>query len=131
MTPDEDTWARGTVERTMSRRNMVQAQAAVANDVLWRRGYPLTDGNPPCDHPAFVASVNVTRLTATDDGPITGYSADIRIKCGRCGLPFRFLGAPGGLYPAHPTTSLIGDELRAPLAPIDPFVAALMECGHG
>ena len=76
MTTDEDkaaAWARGTVQRTMRRRQNVQAQAAIANDVLWRRGYPLPDGHMPgpCDHPTFSASVTVDRLTETDGGPVT------------------------------------------------------------
>ena len=78
MTTDQDkaaAWARGTVQRTMRRRQMVQAQAAIANDVLWRRGYPLPDGS----HARTVRAPDVQRigqvdrLTETDDGPVTHY----------------------------------------------------------
>src|SRR5260370_19509987 len=119
-TPDAaEVWARGTVARTMRRRQMVQAQGSIANDVLWRRGYPLPDGLPPasgdpadCEHWAFGARVEVNRLTQVDDGPVTGYSADIRIQCVECGLPFEFIGLPAGLSPSVATTSFPGDELR-------------------
>ncbi len=118
-------WARGTVARSMRRRQMVQAQAAIANDVLWRRGYPLPDGFPiqTCEHMRFAASVEASRLTEVDDGPVTGYSADIKVQCADCGLPFRFIGLPGGLEPDQPTTSLAGDELRAPLEPMPVHLA--------
>ena len=133
-TPDAaEAWARGTVARTMRRRQQVQAQGAIANDVLWRRGYPLPDGLQPahldpasCDHQAFGAHVEVSRLSATDDGQVTGYSADIRISCVECGLPFEFIGLPAGLSLACAMTSLAGDELRAPIRPMDPAVAALL-----
>src|SRR5215469_13774835 len=117
-----DDQARGTVERTMRRRQEVQAAAKVANDVLWRRGYPLP---VPCGHMKCAASVTVNRLTDVDDGPVTGYSADIRIQCANCGLRF-LLGAawPGGLSPGHPTTSLAGDEFRAPLEPMPAHMVA-------
>jgi hypothetical protein len=128
-----DDWARGTVARTARRRQMVQAQGAIANDVLWRRGYPLPDGLPPangdpadCEHQAFGARVEVSRLSDYDDGPVTHYSADIRIQCVECSLPFEFIGLPAGLSPSVPTTSFCGDELRAPIKPMDPEVAALL-----
>ena len=54
------------------------------------------------------------------------YAADIKVKCARCGLPFRFVGVPGGLHPGHPTTSLAGDELRAPLEPMPDDMAFLL-----
>jgi hypothetical protein len=121
---DAEAWAGGTVQRTMQRRQQVQAQGAIANDVLLRRGYPLPDGLPPCEHRRFGASVEVSRLSDTEEGPVTHYAADIRIRCDECGLPFRFIGVPGGLAPDQPTTSLAGDELRAPIEPIPAQIAA-------
>lgn len=63
-----DERTRGTVARSMRRRQLVQAQAAIANDVLWRRGYPLPDSQPivPCEHMKFAASVDVVTVTADD-----------------------------------------------------------------
>lgn len=131
-----DEHARGTVQRTMYRRLMVQAQAAVANDVLWRVGYPLPDGLPPstiavaaCSHARFGASVEVNRLSDDDGGPVTGYSADIRIRCAECGLPFEFIGLPAGLSPSQPTSSFAGDELRVPIKPMAIGVAARLADG--
>ena len=38
-----------------------------------------------------------------------------------------FIGLPGGLSPNRPTTSLAGDELRAPLEPMRPHIAAMLD----
>lgn len=54
-----------------------------------------------CAHENVAASVRVGRLSHDDGGPITGYVADVTVKCAGCGLPFRFLGL----------------ELRAPMEP--------------
>ena len=70
-----------------------------------------------CLHTRFVSGVAISRLTETDGGPVTGYSADIRIKCATCGARFRFLGTPAGYHPAHPMVNVDGTELRAPIAP--------------
>lgn len=71
----------------------------------------------PCDHMHFLAQVDVTRLTKEEGGPVTGYSADIHIKCEQCGEKFVFLGLPGGMAPNYPTVSFDGTELRAPIKP--------------
>lgn len=70
-----------------------------------------------CDHPTFQARTAVMRLTSVEGGPVTGYSADIRIRCSKCGLPFRFKGLPTGSSPDQPMASFLGDELRAPIEP--------------
>jgi hypothetical protein len=70
-----------------------------------------------CDHPNFKCDANIFRLTDGEGGPVTGYTADIRIKCSECGLPFRFRGLPAGSHFAEPTVSADALELRAPLEP--------------
>jgi hypothetical protein len=50
-----------------------------------------------CEHEKFDANVDVTRLTKTDGGPVTGYLAEIKIRCIQCGTPFAFKGLPMGL----------------------------------
>lgn len=70
-----------------------------------------------CDHAEFEADVRVSRLTGPDSPSITGYHADVRIKCVRCGEHFTWLGLPGGSLPDRPTVSVDGRELRAPIAP--------------
>lgn len=75
------------------------------------------DLDRPCPHAGFVAHVDVIRLTATDDGPVTGYTADVRVHCGQCGEKFRWIGVPAGLQPHRPCCSVDETELRAPLRP--------------
>lgn len=70
-----------------------------------------------CAHMNFKAKVDVGRLTDTDDGPVTGYTADVTIACADCGLPFRFLGLAAGSHFAEPRVSVDATELRAPLEP--------------
>ena len=70
-----------------------------------------------CDHENFVADVAVNRLTTDEGGPVTGYSADVRVRCLDCDEPFVFIGVPVGCTPRFPAASLTGDELRAPIRP--------------
>lgn len=72
-----------------------------------------------CEHARFSAEVKVTRLTDEEDGPVTGYAADVRVTCKACKTPFRFVGLPGGYHPAQPTSSVFGDAARLPMEPID------------
>jgi hypothetical protein len=70
-----------------------------------------------CEHENFNAVVAVNRITATEEGPVTGYNADIRVRCADCDEPFRWIGAPAGMSPAKPMVSIDETELRAPLRP--------------
>lgn len=70
-----------------------------------------------CQHKQFCASVEVGRLSKNENGPITGYTADVRIKCAECGLPFRFIGIECGSSPFAPKVSVDATELRAPIEP--------------
>lgn len=70
-----------------------------------------------CNHDEFQAVVGVHRLAEHEGGPIRRYTADVKIRCKACGLPFRFLGVDRGMSFSRPTTSFDGDELRAPLEP--------------
>ncbi len=79
-----------------------------------------------CEHLNFRCEAKVFRLTDGDDGPVTGYSADIRIKCAGCGLPFRFRGLAAGSHHAEPRVSANALELRAPIEPA--YVTEIM--GH-
>lgn len=73
-------------------------------------------GSPACEHVDFEANIQVIRLTDGDGGPVTGFTAEIRLKCVGCGEPFIFLG-PGGFSPTTPMVSADGLELRAPCTP--------------
>lgn len=70
-----------------------------------------------CQHEQFECVAKIGRLTDGDDGPVTGYAADIRIRCIQCGMPFEFIGVPGGYSPAQPMVSFDATELRAPIRP--------------
>ncbi|MHC4621205.1 MAG: hypothetical protein ACYTEQ_25945 [Planctomycetota bacterium] len=70
-------------------------------------------GDESCPHvPDIQACVDVTYLE--DSGR---WTADVKIECGKCGVPFRFLGVPGGMSFKYPMASIDGQELRAPIEP--------------
>lgn len=74
-----------------------------------------------CEHLNFTANVKVTRLTSEEGGPVTGYTTDITVNCHECGLPFTFVGVPGGYSPSQPMVNVDGTTLRAPIIPsMDP-----------
>ena len=78
-----------------------------------------------CKHKDFHAVVSVTRLE--DSGR---FSADIRIECNDCHLPFQFLGLPLGLDLNGATMSIDGQEACLAIAPVgsipQPFDEALV-----
>jgi hypothetical protein len=71
---------------------------------------------PDCHHNTFDAKVEVTRIT--DDDEVTGYLADVRIRCADCGCPMLFLGLPPGLDWNAATKSFDSKAARLPLAPL-------------
>lgn len=78
------------------------------------------DPAKPCEHETFHTDVGVHRLTncrMPTGGPVTGYTADITVRCVECGERFRWLGLDQGVHPGHPTVSVNGLEMRAPLCP--------------
>lgn len=71
-----------------------------------------------CEHLEFEACVDVNRLSREEGGPITGYNAEIQIRCRECKTPFSFKGVPAGSSYSHPTVSAVyGEELRTPIEP--------------
>lgn len=75
------------------------------------------DPDKPCPHEDFDAVVEVNRLTSEPGGPVTAYSADIRIRCAQCGEPFRWIGVQAGMRPDRPMVSVDETELHAPIRP--------------
>jgi hypothetical protein len=69
-----------------------------------------------CPHENFAAKVDCNRLTG-EGGKVTGYSADVRINCNDCGLPFEFVGVSAGFSPKQPMCDVSAQELRAPIRP--------------
>jgi hypothetical protein len=70
-----------------------------------------------CEHNNFTCNAQVNRLTNTDNGPVTGYMADIKISCTDCGIPFGWVGLDRGVSNYKTMVSFDGLELRAPLVP--------------
>lgn len=70
-----------------------------------------------CQHNNFITEAKVIRLTDVEGGPVTGYSADIKIRCADCSMPFRFLGLNVGYSTREPHTDVAGGELRIPIKP--------------
>ncbi len=66
-----------------------------------------------CNHPDFHSTVNVIRIEDT-----LSYSAEIRIRCIACGIPFRFTGLPGGISMTKPTVSIFANEVDLPIEPM-------------
>lgn len=71
-----------------------------------------------CQHKEFASTVSVNRLTKGEDGPVTNYSADIKVFCVNCGMYFCFVGVPCGFSYGGPTCSIDGTELRIPIIPV-------------
>lgn len=74
-----------------------------------------------CDHPEFEAMCEVNRLTSVEDGPVTGYSVDVRIKCAVCGEAFAPVGMPGGVSAREARCGLDG-VARIPLEPMSVWI---------
>lgn len=85
------------------------------------RRHEVTEGatlpRSTCPHDDFQVDAAVTRLTDADDGPVTGYTMDVRVHCRKCGVAFRFMGLPFGSHFAEPRRSADSQELRAPIEP--------------
>jgi|SRR6516225_1265828 len=78
----------------------------------------MIDADLPCPHEDFAASVEVNRITRSDDDPtVVGYSAEITVRCDQCGEPFRWTGVRAGLSPKEPMCNVDETVLIAPLRP--------------
>ena len=73
----------------------------------------MTDGI--CAHLDFDCFVSVTRYKKTGE-----FEADLTIQCLECGMPFAFVGVPGGISSLRPTTDITTMELRMPIKPLMP-----------
>ena len=80
-----------------------------------------------CFHKNFQATVDVSRISTNggeDDKPDT-FAADVRIKCGDCGEPFKFLGLRSGLDLAGARVSVDGMEARLAIWPANEEIRPL------
>jgi hypothetical protein len=66
-----------------------------------------------CQHKDFRAHVVVNRIE-----DVGRFTADVRINCAECGLPFEFVGVGEcGFSYEHPTVDPSAQELRVPVRP--------------
>jgi hypothetical protein len=72
-----------------------------------------------CQHLNFETGAKVGRLFKEDNPEvITEYRLDLMVRCKDCGLPFEFVGLPGGHNPGFPTINYFdATELRCPIKP--------------
>lgn len=73
-----------------------------------------------CEHREFDAFVEVNRIE-----DVGRFSADLRIRCRECGIPFRFIGLPAGVDLNGAAVSVDATEARLAIAPKDEVVPAL------
>jgi hypothetical protein len=81
---------------------------------------PEQEPGDPCGH----ENVRVEAGVNAFEDRRGEWTADIRIACNLCGVPFKFLGLPAGVSFLHPTVSIDSRELRVPIVP-DPGPATL------
>lgn len=79
-----------------------------------------------CQHTKFTASVTVNRLEDTGR-----FTADVRISCEECGLPFRFIGLPAGLDLNGASVSVDATEARLAIAPKGQVISVVEGGCHG
>lgn len=78
----------------------------------------------PCLHTDFDVVVNVLRLKSQEDGPVTHYSAEVRIICHDCKVKFEFIGIGAGYRRDQPTTSIDFTTVHLPIIPESGQIAA-------
>ena len=78
-----------------------------------------------CEHLNFVADVEVNRLEPSREGGKMRFSADVRIRCDSCGVPFRFIGLPAGVDLNGAAVSIDACEARLAIAPKGEVISEL------
>lgn len=79
-----------------------------------------------CKHESFACEVNVNRLE-----DVSRFTADVRIRCNQCGVPFRFIGLPAGVDINGAAVSVDGCEARLAVAPKGEVVTPLESTASG
>lgn len=86
-----------------------------------------------CQHMNFGANVSVGRITKSEGAPVDYFTADVRIKCADCGLPFQFLGLEAGMDTQGARVSVDGLEARLAVCPqgaeLSPFDRVIVRIG--
>lgn len=75
-----------------------------------------------CEHKNFSVRANVLRLSPAEGAPVTGFNAEITIRCLSCDADFKFLGLPHTVNSRMPGVSIDSLEARLPIAPAQSHV---------
>lgn len=75
------------------------------------------DPDRACPHHKTEITAHVMHLTKGPDGPVEGYSVELRLNCTECGDRFQWIGLPMGYSPGQPMSDVEGFVLRAPVRP--------------
>lgn len=70
-----------------------------------------------CEHEDWHAFVDIVRISEVEDGPIGGYTCQVRAECAECSAPMIWHVPDFGLLSDRPTVSVNGQELRLPGRP--------------
>lgn len=70
-----------------------------------------------CEHEDFSATVGVHRLSDTEGGPITKWSAEVNITCAKCSAEFEFLGLQPGYDSQGARVTLDGKQAILAISP--------------
>jgi hypothetical protein len=78
----------------------------------------ITKGSANCKHLHFEIGHQVGRLTDQDDSEkVNSFTLDLMVRCADCGLPFEFVGMPGGFSSQQPMCNFDAKEARIPIRP--------------
>lgn len=72
-----------------------------------------------CPHENFEHECKVTNVTDGEGGALLYHMLELKVRCRDCKTQFGFPGLPGGMSPSRPMVSPFGEELRAPIEPIN------------
>lgn len=78
-----------------------------------------------CEHENFDSFVDIARMPEVEGGPITRFSASVRIRCSDCNQYFRFIGLPAGLDLNGAAVSIDATEARLAIGPKGKVVSVL------
>lgn len=71
-----------------------------------------------CKHMNFEVAHKVGRLTdEKNPEKVNAFMFDAKVRCLDCGLPFEFVGLPGGMAFDRPMVNFDATELRQPIRP--------------
>lgn len=73
---------------------------------------------PACPHVALTGSLEISGQV-DEHQDVQGFNASVRVWCADCEEPFVWMGVEPGLSPQFPMCDASGQQLNAPLKPIN------------